>query len=123
MAPIRFGRLRGGGRDWTRVRGAHHVYGVGKVHRKLLRDVPLPGRVKAADGVLTDLYGDTAAYDAIAAALPVLKSSNPREIKRYLNLFRFYAFTAFRRKLGGATARTTHKSPRSSRWRSDIHTC
>jgi hypothetical protein len=53
----------------------------------------------AADRVYADLLGDRSAYAALTAGLPSLGSVNPREVKRYLNLFRFYAFIAFRRRL------------------------
>jgi hypothetical protein len=60
-----------------------------------LTSPPQPGAVRqlvlrAAERVFGDIYTDTTAFDAIGAALPALRSSNPREIKRYVNLFRFY---------------------------------
>lgn len=58
--------------------------------------------LRAAEPVFGDLYTDNAAYDAIGAALPALRSSNPREIKRYVNLFRFYSFVTFPRHIDGA---------------------
>jgi hypothetical protein len=54
---------------------------------------------RAADRVYADLLGDRSAYAALTAGLPSLGSVSPREVKRYLNLFRFYAFIAFRRRL------------------------
>jgi hypothetical protein len=38
--------------------------------------------------------------------LPQLGSSNPRDLKRYLNLFRFYSFIVYRRRLDGITPPT-----------------
>jgi hypothetical protein len=55
----------------------------------------------AAEGVFAELYSDGAAFAAIEAAIPALRSSNPREIKRYVNLFRFYSFITFRRRIEG----------------------
>ncbi|MGX7826678.1 KAP family P-loop NTPase fold protein [Actinokineospora sp. 24-640] len=51
---------------------------------------------QAADRLYTELYTrsytDDLAYNAIGAALPALGAASPREIKRYVNLFRFYSF-------------------------------
>lgn len=55
----------------------------------------------AADRVFADLYSDSTAYDAIKAVLPALRSANPREVKRYVNLFRFYSFITFRARIHG----------------------
>jgi hypothetical protein len=68
---------------------------------------PQPGAIRrlvlrAAEPVFSDLYTDNTAYDAIGAALPALRSSNPREIKRYVNLFRFYSFVTFPRHIDDA---------------------
>jgi hypothetical protein len=51
--------------------------------------------LRAAEPIFGDLYTDNSAFDAIGAALPALRSSNPREIKRYVNLVRFYSFITF----------------------------
>jgi kumamolisin len=60
---------------------------------------------RAAVGrVFADLYSDQEANQAIESALPGLGSSNPREIKRYVNLFRFYTFIAYRKRLDGRPA-------------------
>ncbi|WP_067128240.1 P-loop NTPase fold protein [Microtetraspora malaysiensis] len=56
----------------------------------------------AADRVYDDLYTDENAYRAIEAALPVLSSANPRQLKRYVNVFRFYSFVTYRQSLAGA---------------------
>ncbi|MFC4532204.1 KAP family P-loop NTPase fold protein [Sphaerisporangium dianthi] len=56
----------------------------------------------AADRVYDDLYSDENAYAAIAQVLPALTLSNPRELKRYVNVFRFYSFVTYRRTLAGA---------------------
>ncbi|MFC4589740.1 KAP family NTPase [Sphaerisporangium corydalis] len=56
----------------------------------------------AADRVHDDLYSDQKAYTAIERALPALTPSNPRELKRYVNVFRFYSFVTYRRALAGA---------------------
>ncbi len=60
--------------------------------------------ITAIDRVFADLYSDDAAWTAIKSALPQFGSSNPRELKRYLNLFRFYSFITQRRRLEGITA-------------------
>ncbi len=60
----------------------------------------------AADRVFDDLYSDENAYRAIEAALPALSASNPRELKRYVNVFRFYSFVTYRQQLAGARPAT-----------------
>ena len=55
--------------------------------------------IAAADRVFDDLYSDAQAWTAIKATLPGFGVLNPREIKRYLNLFRFYTFITQRRQL------------------------
>jgi hypothetical protein len=62
------------------------------------RDPLLPETVLAVDRVFADLYSDADALVAIEAARPAL-SANPREIKRYVNLFRFYTFIVQRQRL------------------------
>ncbi|MGC5013915.1 P-loop NTPase fold protein [Streptosporangium sp. DT93] len=57
---------------------------------------------EAADRVYDDLYSDENAYRAIEFVLPALTFFNPREIKRYVNVFRFYSFLTYRRALAGA---------------------
>ncbi len=57
---------------------------------------------EAADRVFDDLYSDENAYRAIEFVLPALTFFNPREIKRYVNVFRFYSFLTYRRALAGA---------------------
>ena len=57
---------------------------------------------EAADRVFDDLYSDENAYRAIEFVLPALAFFNPREIKRYVNVFRFYSFLTYRRTLAGA---------------------
>ncbi|MFJ2029272.1 P-loop NTPase fold protein [Streptosporangium sp. NPDC087985] len=57
---------------------------------------------EAADRVFDDLYSDENAYRAIELMLPVMTFFNPREIKRYVNVFRFYSFLVYRRTLAGA---------------------
>jgi hypothetical protein len=54
----------------------------------------LPETLEAANRVFVELYSDADSRDAIVAALPMLDSANPREIKRFINLFRFYTFVA-----------------------------
>ncbi|MEV6981376.1 P-loop NTPase fold protein [Sphaerisporangium sp. NPDC051017] len=56
----------------------------------------------AADRVYDDIYSDENAYAAIERVLPALTLSNPRELKRYVNVFRFYSFVTYRRALAGA---------------------
>ncbi|MET9343532.1 P-loop NTPase fold protein [Nonomuraea sp. NPDC003804] len=57
---------------------------------------------RAADRVFGDLYSDENAFHAIGGTLPWLDLRNPREVKRYLNVFRFYSFVSYRRQLAGA---------------------
>ncbi|MFL6071858.1 MAG: P-loop NTPase fold protein [Mycobacteriales bacterium] len=67
-------------------------------------DPLLPETVRAVERVFGDLYSDADAADAMEAALPALASANPREIKRYINLFRFYTFIVQRQRLQGIPA-------------------
>ncbi|WP_248965256.1 P-loop NTPase fold protein [Sphaerisporangium perillae] len=60
----------------------------------------------AADRVYDDLYSDESAFTAIARVLPALTLSNPRELKRYVNVFRFYSFVTYRHALAGAPKAT-----------------
>ena len=64
----------------------------------------LPVTMAAASRILAILYSDTDAYDTLRAALSLLPSRNPREIKRFVNLFRFYSFIAGRGRLIGYSA-------------------
>lgn len=64
----------------------------------------LPATMAAAEKVFAELYNDAAEHDAIAAALSVLSTRNPREIKRFINLFRFYTFINQLRRLHGEHA-------------------
>jgi hypothetical protein len=57
--------------------------------------------IVAVDRVFANLYSDANAWTSIRSALPQLGSPNPREMKRYLNLFRFYTFITQRRRLEG----------------------
>ena len=68
------------------------------------QDELLPETSQAANRVLADLYSDADALNAIGDALPALSSANPREIKRYINLFRFYTFIVQHQQLRGVTA-------------------
>jgi hypothetical protein len=73
----------------------------------------LPNVPVAADRVFAEPYSDTTGYQAIEAMQPALRSANPREIKRYVNLFRFYWFITFRASASTAAPRTTRNSPTS----------
>lgn len=53
----------------------------------------------AADRIFAELYSDRAAYPAIEKGLVCLGANNPREIKRFTNLFRFYSFVTYRSRL------------------------
>lgn len=70
------------------------------------QDKLLQETIRATDRVFADLYSDADALNAIGAALPALSSANPREIKRYINLFRFYTFIVQRQRLHGVAAPT-----------------
>jgi KAP family P-loop domain/NB-ARC domain/TIR domain len=59
---------------------------------------------EAANRVFVELYSDREARAAIVAGVPGLASDNPREIKRFVNLFRFYAFIAQQHQLRGLPA-------------------
>ena len=60
-----------------------------------------PETRRAMDRIFAILFSDEDAFEAIEAALPALKSQNPREIKRYVNLFRFYAFISHQQRESG----------------------
>jgi hypothetical protein len=53
------------------------------------------------DRIFATLYSDRGAYQSVEAVLPVLKTNNPREIKRYINLFRFYMFIRYQQRRPG----------------------
>jgi hypothetical protein len=61
----------------------------------------LPETSEAANRILVELYSDSEARAAILAGVPGLASDNPREIKRFVNLFRFYSFIAQQHQLQG----------------------
>ncbi|MDH2424529.1 P-loop NTPase fold protein [Sphaerisporangium sp. TRM90804] len=87
-------RADGGGRDaWT--------HGGPAEDRGLIGGLSAAARL-AADRVYDDLYSDQNAYDAIRRILPTLTAGNPRELKRYVNVFRFYSFVTYRHTLAGA---------------------
>jgi hypothetical protein len=79
-----------------------------RAQEKIVPDVPagmlLPEALEAANRVFVELYSDADSRDAIVDALPNLDSANPREIKRFINLFRFYSFVAQQDRLRGAPA-------------------
>ncbi|GGQ20574.1 hypothetical protein GCM10010187_41270 [Actinomadura coerulea] len=64
----------------------------------------LPDTLSAAEEIFAELYSDAAAHEAITSALSVLATRNPREIKRFINLFRFYTFINELRRLHGEPA-------------------
>jgi hypothetical protein len=57
-------------------------------------DPLVPETLEAANRVFVELYSDADSRDAILATIPMLDSSSPREVKRFINLFRFYSFIA-----------------------------
>jgi hypothetical protein len=65
-----------------------------------------PETLEAANRVFIKLYSDADAREAILAAVPALNSINPREIKRFINLFRFYTFITQQDRLRGVPAPT-----------------
>jgi hypothetical protein len=79
-----------------------------QAQEKIVPEVPagmlLPEALEAANRVFVELYSDADSRDAIVDALPKLDSANPREIKRFINLFRFYSFVAQQDRLRGAPA-------------------
>lgn len=82
-----------------------HAAAVAAQREVLGRDGPLaPETLAAAERVFAERYSDRGARDAILAALPALGTGNPRELKRYVNLFRFTTFLAERVRLRGAPA-------------------
>jgi hypothetical protein len=58
-----------------------------------------PETLEAASQIFSGLYSDTSAAPSIYRGLTWLASQNPREIKRFVNLFRFYYFIAEQRRL------------------------
>jgi hypothetical protein len=58
-----------------------------------------PETLEAASRIFSGLYSDTSAAPSIYRGLTWLASRNPREIKRFVNLFRFYYFLAEQRRL------------------------
>ncbi|OXM65209.1 P-loop NTPase fold protein [Amycolatopsis vastitatis] len=71
-----------------------------------------PETVQAALRVFSELYSDADAYEPIVAAMDDAKIRNPREIKRFVNLYRFYTFIGHRTNLSTdatATPETTAK--------------
>jgi hypothetical protein len=67
----------------------------------------LPATRAAWTRVLAELYSDADAVMAIEGMLPAFGSANPRELKRYVNLFRFYTYiTQQRGQLGRAIPAT-----------------
>ena len=71
----------------------------------LERGEPLAAEtLEAAERVFAQMYSDRAATGTILSALAALGPATPREIKRYVNLYRFYTFLAERERLRGTTA-------------------
>lgn len=64
-------------------------------------DSTLPVALKAADEVFARMRSSADERAVLEAALSILDSANPREIKRFINLFRFYSFIAYRIGLEG----------------------
>ena len=62
-------------------------------------DALRPETLEAATRLFARLYSDEMAAPSIYKGLTLLNSRNPREIKRYLNLFRFYSFLCEQRRL------------------------
>jgi len=58
----------------------------------------------AANRVFTTLYSDRDAFITLKESVQFLPSRNPREIKRFVNLFRFYSFISERYRLLGEKA-------------------
>jgi hypothetical protein len=80
-----------------------------QAQERIVADVPaggvlLPEALEAANRVFVELYSDADSRDAIVEALPNLDSANPREIKRFINLFRFYTFVSQQDRLRGVPA-------------------
>jgi hypothetical protein len=60
--------------------------------------------IAAANRVLVEIYNDTEARTAILGRVPEIEAGNPRQIKRFVNLFRFYTFVAQQHRLQGRSA-------------------
>lgn len=60
--------------------------------------------IAAANRVLVEIYSDAEARAAILDGVPEIASGNPRQIKRFVNLFRFYTFVAQQHRLQGRPA-------------------
>lgn len=54
--------------------------------------------------------------EAIEVALPALRSANPRESKRYVNLFRFYSFITLRQRMEGTAPGDARLAALAIRW-------
>jgi hypothetical protein len=70
--------------------------------------------LEASDRVFARLYSDTDARDAIVAEVQTrLTSGNAREIKRFINLFRFYTFILQRKRISEASSPESQATPTS----------
>jgi hypothetical protein len=70
--------------------------------------------LEASDRVFARLYSDTDARDAIVAEVQTrLTSGNPREIKRFINLFRFYTFILQRKRISQGSSSEDQVTPTS----------
>ena len=72
------------------------------MHLGITSDRLSPAAIVAVERVFTELYRDSLACDAIEKGIQdFLGPATPREIKRYINLFRFYTFITYRQRLDG----------------------
>ncbi len=82
---------------------------IGKVAREAEREVYgsashllRADTLEAANLLFSTLYSDEASAASIYRGLTLLGSTNPREIKRFVNLYRFYAFIGAQKNLQNA---------------------
>jgi Cdc6-like AAA superfamily ATPase len=65
-----------------------------------------PETMEAATRIFGEVYSDGFSAPAIRHGLDLLQTGNPRQIKRFLNLFRFYLFIDQQRSLAGMASAT-----------------
>jgi hypothetical protein len=72
---------------------------------------PMTAAVRAAaERVFSGLYRDADFQDVLTDGVSALHSTSPREIKRYVNLFRFYTFVAHGLRVDGVVEITTEQT-------------
>lgn len=84
-----------------------------------------PTAIAAATRVMSRMYNDADAAAIMAVAANQLGTTNPREIKRLLNLFRFYSFVVEQDRIQGGSGYTPQQIAKvcilSVRWPHLLH--